>query len=380
MTPSSSAWQRWSKAALPATRAAVAPFVFSRVIVLVALELARYLVKQLNLTGAAAGAAHSGLLAWDATWYRKIAAHGYEGLGHGALRFFPLLPIVARAFGAVPGVKASTAVVLTANIAAFAAFALLYHLVVLDFHDPALARRAVWVLAVAPTAFVLVLGYSEPLLLVTTILTFIGLRQRRYGWAIAGAVLAGLCRPVGVLLVVPCAIELVRNWRVVTDRERLLGAVTVLGAPLGAAAYLTWVQVNFGDFFLPLSEQFSPHHRGPLTDPLVTFWHDALDIVHRTHLGTAQHLAWAAVLVVLTCYLLWRVPARYSWYAVATLAVALSARNLDSFERYGLGCFPFAVAVALLLGRQSLRWGVFALAGCLLTAYALLAFLGLYVP
>ena len=373
--------QRWRVAAMPAVKAAVVPFVVSRVIVLLSLELARYLVEQLRLTApTAVGASHAGLLAWDATWYRKIAAHGYSGLPHGALRFYPLLPVVARAFGAIPGVRASTAVVLTANLAAFAAFALIYHLVVLELGDDKAARRSVWVLALAPSAFVLVMGYAESLLLVTTIVAFIGLRRRRYGWAIAAAFLAGLCRPVAVLLVVPAVIEAARNWRHVPNRERVLGLSAVAAAPLGAAAYLTWVQLSYGDFWLPLREQLSPSHRGPVANPISTLWHDGLDFVHRTHLGTAQHLVWAVVLVLLVCYLFWRLPSSYGWYAAATLVVALTAHNLDSLERYGLGCFPFAIAAGTLLRRQTAWWAALAVTSCLLVAYAVLAFLGLYVP
>jgi len=271
-------------------------------------------------------------------------------------------------------------VVLVANLAAFTAFAVLYHLVVVELRDEAVARRAVWVLALAPPAFVLAMGYAESLLLLTTILAFLGLRQRNYPLAIAAGFLAGLCRPVGVLLVVPAAIEAMRNWHAVSNRERTYGLGAVLAAPIGAAAYLGWVQVTLGDFLLPLREQMSPNHRGRFADPFVTLARDANDLVHGVHLGTAQHLGWAVLLVLLALFALWRLPSCYGWYAVATLVVALTAQNLDSLERYGLGCFPFAIAAALLLGGRGPRWAALALTGCLLTTYGVLAFLGLYVP
>ena len=77
---------------------------------------------------------------------------------------------------------------------------------------------------------------------------------------------------------------------------------------------------------------------------------------------------------------MWKLPASYGWYAVATLAVALTASNLDSLERYGLGCFPFVVAAAMLTKGRGTFLAVIALSGSLLVTYAMLAFLGVYVP
>ena len=161
--------------AVPGLRASAIPFLASRVIVLVALGTARLCVTSFNMGASARGASRSGLLAWDAHWYERIAAHGYVGLGNGALRFFPLLPVLARSFRAVPGMPAGLAVVVVANVASLAAFVVLYRLVVFELGDEACARRAVWLLALAPPAFVLVMGYAESLLLVTSLVAILGL-------------------------------------------------------------------------------------------------------------------------------------------------------------------------------------------------------------
>ena len=180
---------------------------------LVALVAARFSASTFKLGAAARAASHAGLLGWDAAWYERIAAHGYAGRGNAALRFFPLLPILARSFRAVPGMTAGMSVIVVANVASLAAFVVLYRLVMFEIGDEACARRAVWLLALAPPAFVLVMGYAESLLLVTSLVAFLGLRQRRYGLAIGGGFAAGLCRPVGMLLVIPAAIEVAASWR-----------------------------------------------------------------------------------------------------------------------------------------------------------------------
>ena len=127
----------------------------------------------------------------------------------------------------------------------------------------------------------------------------------------------------------------------------------MIAAPAGAAAYLGWVQVTVRELRSCRSASNSPEaHRGGVADPFTTVAHDTADLFRGVHLGTAQHAPWAVLLVLLAAFILWKLPASYGWYAVATLAVALTASNLDSLERYGLGCFPFVVAAAMLTKGQ----------------------------
>jgi hypothetical protein len=366
--------------AVPALRASAAPFLLSRALVLVAVLAARLLTSAFNLGAAAQHASGAGLLSWDASWYRRIAAGGYAGLGEGALRFFPLLPVLARSFRAIPTMSAGLGVIIVANLATLVAFVALYRLVVFELGDESCARRAIWLLALAPPATVLVMGYADSLLLATSLVAFLGFRQRRYGLAIGAGFLAGLCRPVGLLLAVPAAIEMAANWYSLSGRERLSAAATVLAAPAGAAAYLGWVGVVFGSFWLPLREQLSLSHRGAFADPFVTLARDIGYLFKGEHLGVAEHVLWAFLFVALAVYLLLRLPASYGWYAVAVLVVVLSASNLASLERYGLGCFPFVIAGAMLTSHKRTYRAVLALSGALLATFAMCTFLGIYVP
>jgi Gpi18-like mannosyltransferase len=366
--------------AVPALKASALPFAVSRALVVVAVLAARFAASEFHLGVAARHAGGAGLLAWDASWYERIAAAGYAGLGNGALRFFPLLPVLARSFRAVPGVTAGAAVIIVANVASLGAFAVLYRIVVFELGDEACARRAVWLLALAPPAFVLVMGYAESLLLLCSLVAFLGFRQRRYGLAIGAAFLAGLSRPVGMLLAIPAAIEVGANWFSLPRRDRVVGIATVIAAPAGAGAYLAWVRETYGQFWLPFREQLSTSHRGVVTDPFVTAWRAFDGLVHGVHLGVAAHAFWAVLLVLLAAYLLQRLPASYGWYSVGLLAVVLTASNLASLERYGLACFPFVVAGAMLAKTRSTFRVVIGLSALLMLTYAMLAFLGRYVP
>ena len=125
---------------------------------------------------------HDGLLGWDAGWYRAIASHGYATSGHQSLRFFPLYPMLGRSIGHVPGIGVGTALIVVANVASLLAMA---GLLLLVRHDrggmPAgeggLGRRSVWLLALAPSAFALVLAYADAVLLLCVVVAFLGFRN-----------------------------------------------------------------------------------------------------------------------------------------------------------------------------------------------------------
>ncbi|MGH9172177.1 MAG: hypothetical protein ACRD0Z_15115 [Acidimicrobiales bacterium] len=352
----------------------------SRAVVVAALVVARLVADRPGASASSRGAARSGLLAWDAQWYERIAAVGYGGAGREALRFFPLLPLAARALALAPGIGDGTALLIIANAAAFVALALLYLLARYETKDEQAARRAPWFLALFPAGFVLVMGYAGSLLLVTSLVMFLCLRTGRFAWAGLAGLLAGLCRPVGLLLAVPALVEAARGYGGTMGGDRLRRTVAVIGAPAGTAVYLTWSKVHDGSFLLPFREQVSPANRGGIADPLATIERDLSDLVHLRHIGTGLHAPWALVLVLLALVVLRRWPACYGAYAVVTLAVALTAPNLTSLERYGLGCFPFILAITSLTGRPAVRWTVLAVSTALLVGYSMLAFLGSYVP
>ena len=128
------------------------------------------------------------------------------------LRFFPLVPMLAKPFIWV-GIPAKAAVLIVSNISALVAGVLVYMLARREGRDAAFATRAAWFLALAPAAFVLVMGYTEGTTLALAIGVFLALRSKRW-WVAAGlGVLAGLTRPSGFLLALPALIEAARGFR-----------------------------------------------------------------------------------------------------------------------------------------------------------------------
>jgi len=348
--------------------------------------VARELVSDGRLSAQSAARVHQGLLAWDAGWYESIAAHGYGPVSSGSLRFFPLVPVLARGLAEIPGVSAGAGLLVVANLSALAAAALLACLVRHETGDAKLARRAAWLLCLAPPAFTFVMGYAESTFVLLSVGSLFAMRCRKW-WIAAGlAILAGLARPLGALLVVPAAIECSRTWRSThstyskTRSSRTASLAAVVAGPLGCGAFLAWAGWRYGDAFAPLKIQEQAGHRGALADPVRTLAHDASLLVHGQHLGTALHLPWVVLAVGLLVVAVTRWPASYSAFAFCILAVALTASNLDSFERYALSAFPLVLGGASLLRSSRSETAVFVIAAAGLVCYSLLAFTGVYVP
>jgi hypothetical protein len=358
------------------TRAALLPWLLARVVVGATLALGRFSVNNIGVQRRPV-ALGQGLFAWDAAFYRAIAEHGYDRAG-GSLRFFPLVPVMARLVGWVTG--EAVALLLVVNVAALVLAVLLARLTRLETRDETAVDRVLWLVALAPPAAVLVLGYAEAVFMALSVGAFLCLRRRRW-WAAAGiGYLAGLARPFGAVLAVAAAIESARDWRRAPARDRAARAAAVLAPPAGSATFLVWVGVRFGDWLEPLRLQQRGVARGGVKDPVASLGHSASALVGSDHVGTGLHFLSGVLFVALLVVVARRLPVSYTAFAGVGLALVLSARNLDSMERYGFSLFPFLVAAALLVRRELPARTVFVSCGGGLVAYSLLMFFGLYVP
>jgi hypothetical protein len=377
----SARWWRRGWGRVPwALRVALVPWALARAVVLGALALSHQLADGLGATAPVAARVRQGLLGWDAGWYEAIARHGYAGAGHQSLRFFPLVPLLARLVSFVPGVGAGAALVVVANVSALAAAAALAALVRRETGDERWAVRSAWLTCLVPAAFTWVMGYAEATYVLLAVGTFLALRSGRWWHAAAWGFLAGLARPLGLLLVLPAAVEGWRGWAGASGRARVGRVAAVAGAPLGAGAFLAWVGWRYGDALAPLRVQTDPSHRGGFTDPLATMARDLRHLVHGEHLGQALHLPWALLAVALVVVAFRLLPASYGLFAAAVVAVCLTAPNLDGLERYAASAFPLTVAGAGLLRDGRVERAVYVLAAAGLAGYSIMAFTNLYTP
>lgn len=319
-----------------------------------------------------------GLIAWDGTWYRDIAAHGYHSLPDEALRFFPLFPMLGKAFSVVTAGRVDVALVIIANLASLALAVAIRRLVRFERGNVALADRAVWMVCLFPGAFVLAWGYAESLWLLAAVVAFWGMRSRRWWWAVAAGLVAGASRPLGIVLVVPAAIELGRVWRSARADEKAAGLAAVVSPLVGAGAYLVWVGSSFGNFRLPFSTQ-GPL-RGETIDPFSRLWEGLHQMVGPDRFSDGLHVPFAIAFVVLLVLTFRWWPVSYGVFAALVLAAALGAENLNSLERYGLNAFPLALSLAVVAKDPRVDKVLTTVLGGGVVALSSLAWLGAYVP
>jgi uncharacterized membrane protein YjdF len=98
------------------------------------------------------------------------------------------------------------------------------------------------------------------------------------------------------------------------------------------------------------------------------------------HVSAGVHTVSALVLVALLVVVARRWPLSFSVYAGIALVVALSSKNLDSLERYGLATLPFVLAGADVCAAPGRERAVLCLAAAGLVVASMLAFGGVLVP
>lgn len=357
--------------------AALPGWLVARVAVAVGFVVATVVAEEL---GARPQQLDQGLFAWDAAFYRDIAAQGYDGVREEALRFFPLVPLLASLL-AVPLLgNTGLALILVSNVAALAAGALLHRLALSERGNREVALRAAWLLAVLPPAMVLVLGYAESTMLVLTIAGFLALRRQSWWSAALLGYLGGLSRPVGGLLALPAAIEAARGVRTAQAGERVARLGAVAGPVLGVGSYLAWVHVRFGNWRLPMELQNVDELRGEVVNPIVRIFQAFGSLWGGELLGEVLHLPWIVLFLGLVVVAFRRWPASYGAYAAALLLVALASSNLGSFERYGLTAFPLVLALASLGEEPVVDRMVVSAAAAGLTGFTAMTMLGTFVP
>lgn len=322
---------------------------------------------------------HNLVTAWerfDALWFLRIATAGYVD-GDGSAVFFPLFPLLIR--GLSVGGHPLAAAFLVSHAAAFGSMVVLYFLTAGEF-DERTARRTVLYLALFPTSFFLLAPYSESLFLLLVLVSLWAAR-RRWWWAagLAGAA-ASATRNLGVLLVIPLAVEAVHQWRERRNRRALLvGLLWSAVAAAGALAYLAYWQASAGDFLAPIHQQENWQREGSF--PLATLARGTVEAFRWVgqYPGGYHLLDWliAVPAVLAAAWVAFRIRPVFGAYTVISVAAPLSyvfvPRPFMSLPRFLLVVFPILWPWAVFgLRRRGIHEVVVAVSAGLLTLLTVL--------
>ena len=182
---------------------------------------------------------------WDARHYVYLATHGYGAAGdaRNLIAFFPLYPALISAVAAI-GLPARTAALLISNVAGVVAAILLYEIARVDEHERA-AWRAAAFFTVFPTAYFLLVGYTEALFCALTFGSVLAARHKRWLWAGLLGGLASAARLTGLALLPVLVIELLAVRRALRSLWQLMVPPLLVG--LGFFTYLITNLLVLGD-------------------------------------------------------------------------------------------------------------------------------------
>lgn len=307
---------------------------------------------------------HAVFTAWerqDALWFLRIASAGYAP-DDGSAAFFPLYPLLVRAVGTLLGGSWLLAAYLVSSVALVAGLAVLHRLTLHELGSEQIARRTLLYLAVFPTGLFLFAPYSESLFLALSVGCLYAARRSAWLPAAALGAMASGTRSVGLLLVLPLAVEAVLQLRASAGpgaAVRLLGRLAAAAAAgLGTAGYLLWWQVAHGDPTRPLSVQRTSWQREPAWpwDTLLAGAREGVRYLgsyaggyHTLDLLLVAAALAAGVWVALRLRATWAV---WVWVSLLLpLTMVFPGRPLLSLPRFLVLVFPLFWALASLAER-----------------------------
>ena len=297
---------------------------------------------------------------WDARHYVYLATHGYGTVGdaRNLIAFFPLYPALISAVSSL-GFPARTAALLISNVAGVVAAILLYEIARADGHEKA-AWRAAAFFTVFPTAYFLLVGYTEALFCALAFGSVLAARYKRWLWAGLLGGLASSARLTGLALLPFLVVELLAARRALRSIWQLVVPPLLVG--LGFFTYLLTNLLVLGD---PLA--FVSVQREHWSHSFAAPWRGFADAVR----GITWRVPWekltvgggeiaggvAAYLATALSWLRLR-PADAVYATVVTVLITFLPFWL-SIPRYLLGMYP----LFLLAGRITRQWVYLPLVG-----------------
>ncbi len=279
---------------------------------------------------------------------------GYDE-GHG-VAFFPLYPLLVRGLLVVLPDGWLYILGVLVNQFLFAVGLVLVWLYAASLGGAVIARRAIVWLSLFPTSFFFSAAYSESLFLLLGAGTLLLLQRGRFGTAGLAGGLATLTRPTGIILVIPCLVDLIRqrgsDWR-----RRFFPFLLI---PMGIASYMAYLVWRFGDPLRFVHVEGAGWDHAWMLPPLA--------LVRAVQLSLSGELegvsalmngvnTLAAIWTIVAAVLFWRWDQRGAAYVLAgvllPLSVGVAGMPTLSIARYVVVLFP----IFILLARWTeLRW------------------------
>ena len=301
-----------------------------------------------------------GWVAWDSSWYMRIAQEGYQFTPgqQSSVAYFPLYPLLIRAVETL-GPNVYQAGVLITLLCGPLAIILFTHWA-RGLTDEDTALRAGLLMAFYPFTFYFYGAmYSDALFVLLVASAFLLLERGLLLPAVLVAAVATAARPVAPAVVLGLLARRLEWKHARGEKWSAVDFLPVL-AGLGFGCYMLFLWHRFGDPFAFVNVQDAAGWTQP------PGWHTWLKvcwfervILAPTDKREAFRLAAHAFFTALALALVWPTRKLLGWgYAVYVLAIvglpAWSTKDFMGMGRYLLSSFPVFLTAALLLRQQPL--------------------------
>jgi Gpi18-like mannosyltransferase len=338
---------------IKASSLALAVFVFGQLF-----ELAQ-LSNSVSSSVSSSGMSYSQLCVWDCQWYAATAQNGYDLEPHGHERkdaanwaFFPVLPMTARAVGALFPSLGMSAVIVVSKF-----FFLLSILAFIHFCKLYAPRVPAWVAACVaglhPYSIYGNVGYTESLFLLLSCVALIAIHQQRFlGAGMAGALLSAV-RPQGVFILFPVLLAAIDRSVNADQTERLRLMLAVLLVPAGLALFMLYLHSTVGDALAFSHVQIAWNRF--VTNPFSHLYHGVI-----ANNLVSNIAAWMSIVALLMCAVLaLRGKLGLALFALSATLLPLST-GLLAMPRYLWWQAPLLLLIAELMSIRSLSIPFFA--------------------
>lgn len=314
--------------------------------------------------------------ATDIPHYIDIAKDGYVTTGENSkwIVFFPLYPYILKLFGLITGEYYHTGCIL--SMIFFAAALFIFYKDSFWQYNKLVARRSVVFCCLCPSSFFAMLPMSEGLFMLLCACFLYFLHKKHFFISAIFGFLAALTRSSGVMLILPLAIALFKEYRF-SLKLFVKGIPYAITIAFGTIIYFAINYHLFGDplYFSAVQKSYWHQSLGFFGSTMKTLTHYALtsNFPQNIVLWLPQIVTGFFTLAIML-FTIKRSPVD-GGFSLSLFVFSFSATWLLSAPRYMLPIFPCYNDVALLSKKNNGIYYAFIVIYALSSVYLLIGFL-----
>jgi Gpi18-like mannosyltransferase len=306
----------------------------------------------------------SSFFRYDTAEYKNIIQNGYSVV---TVAFFPLFPFTAKILMKVTSFDVTWAILVTSWIFFFLAAVVVFYWIRFELKERQ-SQISPWavvgLIALFPTAFYFISGYSESLFVFLTVSSLFAYRKQHYVLAAVLGALSAATRVQGAAV----AVFFLCDYLFTKDWSKWKKLIPVIITPLGVCAYMLYLHYSFGnpfEFIIAQQQYWGRLHGNVITNLISSF---------------RPVYVWFLPVLFIGLWATYKFLGK-SWffYSLIFILIPLASGRLDSLSRYMLTLVPLFLGLALWLeSKPKLVTTLYIISSAFLLAWSILLFTNNY--